>query len=390
MNVGKMHGMMLALWLALAVLSQADDLETIEGVRLSGTLQAITAAGEVTGAGIEPGTSLDSLRSIMRNVKSSPGKSKFILETHGDGRLLVDAVTLADDKFTARLAGGKDVVLPLDAVRCLRFEPDLVMAAFKESLEKPSADQDKIFVKVDNQIDAISGLIVGLTDKELTFEYEAETRKLPRERLHGIVLAQAGGPKNSPATVQLTNGSRLAGKLLSLEQGDLQLELVGGSKASLPFDSVERIDLRSPRMIYLSELEPAAVREETLLTIARPWQKDRSVSGKTLTLAGQAFPRGLGVHARSELVFDVPEGFDVLAATVGIDASTGGRGDCDFAVLGDDRPLWSQRIKGSDAPQSVRVELRGVKKVTLRVEPGADFDFGDHADWCDARFLKSK
>ena len=89
-------------------------------------------------------------------------------------------------------------------------------------------------------------------------------------------------------------------------------------------------------------------------------------------------------------MFEVPEGFDLFAAVVGIDAAAGSKGDCEMEILAGDRSLWKSRIKGPDQPQEVKVELGGVKQITLRVEPGADFDFGDHADWCDARFLKSK
>lgn len=368
----------------------ADEFETIDGARVTGTLESISASGEVAGSGIPAETRLDSLRTIIRDVKPAPAKAKYVLETHGDGRLLVDSVTLADDRFAIVLSGGKEMVLPLDAVRSLRFEPDLNMNSFKEALAHPSPDVDRIFVKVDKQIDAIKGLIVGLDDKELSFEFEKQTRKLPRERLHGIVLAQAGEAKTQPATVQLVNGSRVAGKVAALKDGELQLELPGGAKAELPFDSVERIDLRSQRVSYLSDSDPLTVREETILTAARPWQRDRSVTGKALTLGNRAYSRGIGVHAKSDLVFEVPAGFDLFVATAGIDAGAQGKGDCELEVLGDNRSLWSQRIKGIDAPQPIRVELQGIKRLTLRVNAGADFDLGDHADWCDARFLKSK
>ena len=390
-RVGNMRGILAAGLFLLAIgVSAADELETIDGARIAGTLETISATGEVGGAGIPADTRLDSLRLISRAVKAAPVKAKYVVETHGDGRLLVDSVSLADDRFAIVLSGGKEMMLPLDAVRCVRFEPDLAMNSFKEALARPSADVDRIFVKVDKQIDTIKGLIVALDAKELSFEFEKETRKLPRERLHGIVLAQAGEAKSQPATVQLVNGSRVAGKVASLNDGELQLELPGGAKAQLPFDSVERIELRSQRVAYLSDADPLEVREETILTAARPWQRDRSVSGRTLTLGNRVYPRGIGVHAKSELEFEVPAGFDLFVATVGIDASVQGKGDCEFEVLGNNRSLWSQRIKGTDAPQPIRVELKGVKRLVLRVNAGADFDLGDHANWCDARFLKSK
>jgi hypothetical protein len=367
-----------------------DELETIDGAKFPVKLAGITTTGDVIGEGVPPGTKFDTLRSIVRDVKAVAARPKYILETHGDGRLLVDSIALANDRFTVALSGGKEMALPLDAVRSVRLEPDLVMASFKEALAHPVADRDRIFIKVDKQIDIVRGLILTLDDAELTVQFDKETRKIPRERLHGIVLAQASDPKGQPAIVQLANGSRIAGKVASLTDGELQLELQGGAKALLSLESVERIDLRSPRVAYLSDLEPVSVKEETIFTLARPWQRDRSVTGKTLTLGQRTFSRGLGVHAKSELTFDVPEDFDLFVATVGIDAGAMGKGDCDLQLLDGNRSLWQHRIKGSDAPLAVRVELRGVKRLTLLVHPGADFDLGDHADWCDARFLKSK
>jgi hypothetical protein len=141
---------------------------------------------------------------------------------------------------------------------------------------------------------------------------------------------------------------------------------------------------------WLSDSDPAAVREETLLTLPRPWQRDKSVAGKPLTLGKQEFARGIGVHARSELTFAVPEGFDLFLATVGIDASTQGRGDCIVKVLLDGEEAFAQRLKGTDSPVQIKIELKKAKQLTLVVEPGADLDFADHLNWCDARWLKSK
>lgn len=385
-----MRWMRLACLLFFPSLLAADELEAIDGARITGKVASISSSGEVNGEGIPAGTKLDTLQSIVRDVKGVQARPKYILETHGDGRLLVDAIALADDRFTVTLTGGKEIVLPLDAVRCVRLEPDLQMASFKEALAHPSAEFDRIFVKVDKQIDVVKGLILALDDAELTIQFNKQTRQLPREQVHGIVLAQAGEPKLQPASVQLANGSRVVGKVASLADGELQLELPGGAKSALSLDSVERINLRSPRVAWLSDLDPASVKEETILTLARPWQRDRSVTGKTLTLGTKAFSRGLGVHSRSELTYEVPDGFDLFVATVGIDASAGGKGDCQFELLDGNRSLWQLRIKGSDSGQSVSVELKGVKQLTLLVDPGSDFDLGDHADWCDARFLKSK
>jgi len=112
--------------------------------------------------------------------------------------------------------------------------------------------------------------------------------------------------------------------------------------------------------------------------------------GKPLTLGGRVYEKGLGVHARSSLTFASEKKWDVLAATIGLDAAAGGKGDCVFVVLVDGQPLLTQRVKGKDPPQDIQVPISGREQITLVVEPGEGLDLADHADWCDARFLKNR
>jgi len=100
------------------------------------------------------------------------------------------------------------------------------------------------------------------------------------------------------------------------------------------------------------------------------------------------FYKGLGVHATCRLTFDRPDQFNVLAATIGIDDETNGRGDCEFVVMGDGKELFRKRIRGKDEAQLIRVKIDGFKKITLAVEPGQDFDFSDHGDWGDVRLIR--
>ena len=78
-----------------------------------------------------------------------------------------------------------------------------------------------------------------------------------------------------------------------------------------------------------------------------------------------------------------------MVATVGIDAETEGRGDCVMRVEGDGIALWSQRIRGDDNAVEIDVDISGIREVALIVDPGEQFDLADHADWAEARFLKT-
>jgi hypothetical protein len=157
----------------------------------------------------------------------------------------------------------------------------------------------------------------------------------------------------------------------------------------IPWDSVSRVEVRSDRLVYLSDLTPIEVEEEPVVAFPRAWKRDKSVGGRPLRLNARTFTKGIGVQPRSRLVFRTGGEFQRMTATIGLDAETAGRGDCLFIVLGDGKELFRKRVKGTDPPSDLRVDIQGVRQVTLLVEPGEDLDLGDHADWCDACFIRS-
>ena len=69
---------------------------------------------------------------------------------------------------------------------------------------------------------------------------------------------------------------------------------------------------------------------------------------------------------------------------------TSGNGDCEMVVEGDGIRLWSKRVRASDDPEPIVINIEGIQEVALIVLPGENFDLGDHADWADIRFTKSE
>jgi hypothetical protein len=378
---------------ALAAAQAPRDSATLvllDGQSVSTKTLAISA-GQLSGEGVPQGLSLDDLRRIeLAGSAAAPAPAAVIVELRGGGRVLARSATIADDKCQIDWAGAK-LAVPIDVVRALRFEPATPHAEFDKALAAPAADADRIFFQVDGKFDSISGLIVSLTDEQLTFQFEGQERTLPRNRLYGIAVAQAQAEDEpTRCLITLAGGTRLAGDLTALAGGKATLELPGGSKLELPWSSVSRVDIRSSRVAFLSDLKPLAAQEAALVTLPRSWQRDKNVLAGPLTLGTRIFDKGIGVHARSSLTFAAGKKYDTLAAVIGIDAAAGGKGDCVFVVLGDGEQVFTKRVKGSEPPQDIQVDIARYDQVTLLVEPGADLDLADHANWCDARFIKAK
>ncbi len=112
-----------------------------------------------------------------------------------------------------------------------------------------------------------------------------------------------------------------------------------------------------------------------------------SGDGRTLTLGGQTFSKGLGVHALSEVVVAVPSDCSRLRSSVGVDDEVGASGSVVFQVFQGTVKLFdSGTVTGASATQVVDVAVAGGSQVRLSVTgAGNGLDY-DHGDWAEVRF----
>jgi hypothetical protein len=118
---------------------------------------------------------------------------------------------------------------------------------------------------------------------------------------------------------------------------------------------------------------------------------DTGGDGQMLSIRGQKFMRGFGVHANSELDFALPAGaYGRFRATVGVDDEVDGLGSVVFQVFVNNEatPRFSSTtLTGESAALPVDVDISGATSLRLVVtDAGNDNDF-DHADWAQARLI---
>lgn len=108
--------------------------------------------------------------------------------------------------------------------------------------------------------------------------------------------------------------------------------------------------------------------------------------GRTLTINGTSYPKGLGVHAASQLVYALGGTCSTFSAEVGVDDEVGTVGSVVFQVLADgDLVFESGLMTGRDPARSVSVSVAGKQQLTLRVTDGGDGVKFDHGDWANAK-----
>jgi hypothetical protein len=243
--------------------------------------------------------------------------------------------------------------------------------------------------------DRVQGEIQGLSDTKVTIGLAGKPVQLDMSRVQALALAPTAKPAEKPEGtgvllgIDLGGGERLTGWWISLGPDVLTIRLPWGDNLDVPVGSIARIEVKNGRLVYLSELRPAEVRQIPYIDGSFPFKNDRSVSGRPLRLAGKSYRRGLGTHSRCELTYALNGGYQSFAATLGIDQAVGPQGSVVFRVYGDERLLYeSPVVHGGDAPIPLNLDVKRVLLLRLEVDFADNGDAADHADWADARLLR--
>jgi hypothetical protein len=118
--------------------------------------------------------------------------------------------------------------------------------------------------------------------------------------------------------------------------------------------------------------------------------KDKSVKGLPLTLAGVTYTRGIGTHAISNITYALGGNYSTFVSDVGVDQEVSNNGEASiiFQVYGDGKLLFDSGALTNDQVGHVNADVTGVQTLTLVATNGIpnSIDY-DHADWADARLL---
>ena len=311
----------------------------------------------------------------------------------------------ADDLVVDSAAAGR---LKVDLAR-LRGFVSLPLVGFsgrkaEELVESPPDPRRgaNLDVLLDQRGSVYPGVIQRLDGTEVRLYHEQLVRIVPVKMSYvaGVRLADSGRDRPAPwaGDVQMRfstrDGTVVRGKLVGIELDRWIVRPAWNEQATLAMDlqEIAQVQVMGGRVQYLSQLTPVEVKEKTVLAPPQPHRMDRSATGDAIRIAGKRYPWGIGVHADSELTFDLGGAFKRFRADVGIAARMGKRGSVVFRVLGDGKELYkSPVVTGADPqPRGVDVPVAGVKRLTLAVNDAGDLDLGDVANWASARVLKDE
>ncbi len=395
--------MFVVIAIAIAVAAQAEEARgpTVQVVRIDGTSltgewlgsEGSTALRIRSGTG-EARLGLDELSSVRFSTPAIAPEGGTVIQLADGGRLFAELVAGEGDAVVVATRVSSSLRLPFKALAGIRLvqgeEHAKSAELFDSAMSSRLPGHDVLITRGPEEIKSLRGRLEELNAEGGSFVFSDRSRTFQNEKLYGIVFA-AGVAKEPPRMIvaELADGSSFSGELEGADGNTVRMLASFGSPLELGLKDVAKLSVRSPRVTYVSDLKPSAERAEG--QVHRPWpiRLDRSVSAKPLSLGGRVFDKGLGVHSRTELTYEIGGAYEAFVATIGIDDTARPRGSVVFRVTGDGRKLLdSGEVRGSDEPRDVRVDVSGVKSLTLIVDYGEGLDVADHADWGGARLLK--
>src|SRR5207244_9613781 len=117
--------------------------------------------------------------------------------------------------------------------------------------------------------------------------------------------------------------------------------------------------------------------------------RDVGLLGEPLRINGQTYERGVAVHSRSHLTYDLNGHYARFEAVLGFDDAARGKGRVDCRVLADGKELFARTDLRADEPAVVlSLPVAGAAQLRLEVDYGRDQDAGDRVIWAHARLFR--
>ncbi|MBK8501659.1 MAG: NPCBM/NEW2 domain-containing protein [Saprospiraceae bacterium] len=114
--------------------------------------------------------------------------------------------------------------------------------------------------------------------------------------------------------------------------------------------------------------------------------------GSTITINGTTYSKGLGVHAPSEITYNLTGQKLLFRTSIGVDdevdAGPCSTGSVQFLVYLDGQLSYQSPVMGQyDDAINVEIDITGKSQLKLVVTDGGDDPTCDHADWANARLF---
>lgn len=411
----------LAAALALAALGADVTVKPLAGEAVQGTLVALSGQEVVvqTSGGPQKLATSDVLAVDFAADKSADKPAVWVDLLDGS-KLLADSYSAATGKAAVQLVGGVKVEIPTRSILSVRFRgQDAELAGQWRSIVAAERTSDLIVVRktsmrtieegdepktvTETALDELDGTLLDVGAENVRFNFDGDEIDVKREKIEGLIYHHPVRREFPAAACRLVDagGSQWALKSLELSGETLAVVTSAGVSAPLPLKDIAKIDFSVGNIAHLADLEPDTGDGEPVVSLqpeamsarfGRIFKVSRlpPLGADGFRIGGKRYDDGLSLHSPATLVYRVPEGFRKLHAVAGVDDSIVAPGHFVLQILGDGKELFRHEFSGTGerGPVPIDLDLAGVRRVSIVVDPADGQDIGDQLNLCEARLTK--
>jgi hypothetical protein len=380
----------------------AADLRTLSGKKVEGDLVAITDK-ELVLAKDGKRTAVpfaDILQvELQKGGEAAAGGALIDVELTDGSVLHCKKMTFKGKDALVTLSGSDALCnIPLQSITTILngAQDSALRQEWQNKILSRRGNQDQVVIRRDGALNALQGTLGDANEAgEIEFSLEVggmrRTRGFPLDRVQGLVFMRtpaADAPSPLCKVIDLSQNSLIAAKL-QLDGEKLKVITVSGAVLELPRSSLLRLDFTNDKIVFLSDMTPAALIYKSPTGRNDPPRMDTNLDGKgPLQVKGEVFSKGLAVHAHTELTYNLDGKYKKFEAVLGMDDVVGGDGQPRVRIEGDGRELFGQVVSRKDERRNLDLDVRGVRQLRLIVSSTKPFAFEAHVDLANAKLSK--
>jgi hypothetical protein len=380
----------LAVLLIVAPVCLAEDLRTLGGKTLSGSVTSITDSEITIKTDKETvSTPLSQVLALDLRPAKEPTGTYSSVRLLDDTALVCSQVNFAGSDVQLTLLSGTTLKVPLSAVVSVVHEAQnqALRKRFEEFTAK-RVNKDRIVILRDGELNPIEGTLGEVDAKKGTIVFKRDGAKdldLPLKGLHGLIFHRLEVPAEIPVcrVIDLVGNNLSAVKLGYDGKDTYNITTTFGAKLSLKADVLSTLDFNLGKLTFLSDLEPARVVEKSGVGLITRYRKDSNLDGQPILLEKQ-HGKGLSMHAHTELEYNLAGKYKEFKAILGVDARTGADSQALVTIYCDGDKRFSE-LATPKKSRPVSINVKDVGTLKIVVSSRNFLDLHDHATLADAR-----
>jgi hypothetical protein len=393
----------LIVFFGIASLSCAADitLTTLDGKKSTGEVASIDAKELVfkTSSGNETHELTKIAEVEFGGVKDPPTGTKWIEVELIDGSQFRCADFKIKQKTAILTLLGTNQVVEVPATLLLYMVRDLsdpkLNQKFRGMLSKRGKRDVWILLQKNESLDSLEGTFGDGDEKGdfISFEIALTGKKnqVPFTGVYGMIFNQPPGVKVGQTVCKVLDAhknSLFAQSLTITAKKTFLVETVTGVKVEYPsIAAISKLDFSAGALRYLSNMVPVKVEESSTEGTPEPYRRDRNLDNEEIKIAGVRYAKGLALHSKTMLTYDLRGEYKLFQAVAGVDDCVEGESKATLTIEADFKPIFTQVIKKGDKPVTLNLAVLNVKQLRITVE--SDFlDLGNQIDLADAKVRK--